>query len=112
MEVKLVLTRFDTEFNYLHYIDEFEDQEEWQDELLVRLIPDSNYNCIGYFDEPIKGSGLDTNKELSDCEIIEVVTKISINVNSIRELITQAGYRLLDIVYGPDRFHFFIQKIK
>jgi hypothetical protein len=94
------------------YKKDFEGLMVWHDDLLLRLIPHSRYNCIGYYEELTSYSDLENKKELFNCNIIEVLTEISININSFKDLLNWTGYRLLDITYSPDYFHFFIQKVE
>ena len=94
------------------YKSDFEVLDIWNYDLLKMLVPHSRYNCIGYYKGPTNHSEQENNKELSDCDIIEVLAEISINVSTFQELIRRTGYRVLDSIYGPDYFHFFIKKVE
>jgi hypothetical protein len=90
----------------------FEGLEGRHKDLLKRLIPHSKFNCIGYYKELPNQSALENNEVLSNCDIIEILTDISINVEIFKKIIKWAGYRLLDLNYGPESLQFLIKKVE
>jgi hypothetical protein len=98
--------------NESEYKGDFDDFKAWNNDLMTRLIPHSSYNCVGYYNEIPNRFEQENNEGLSNCDIIEILTEISINVGIFQEFIRKTGYRVLDSIYGPDYFHFFITKVE
>lgn len=94
------------------YFMDLENLEVWRNELIKKLVPDEKSNCIGFYKERFDQKNLEFNNNLFDCRIIEIVTNISINSKNFKNLITKAGFKLLDVTYGPKDFKFLIQKIE
>lgn len=79
-------------------------------ELIKGITPNAKFICINFFEDSLVKRSLGNNKNLTTCDIIEIVTHISINTKKFRDLIKKVGYRLFDVTYEPDGFHFFVRK--
>lgn len=88
------------------------DREVQHDDLINDIIPDARFNCVGIFRDPLDKNDINNNRQLCNCIILEIITNIFIDVNSLIKTIKKAGFRLLDATYSPDEFHFLVRKIE
>ena len=79
--------------------------------LIEKITPDKKLKCVGFYQEPLDKRTLDGNRDL-DCNIIEIITDISIDIESFEALIEEAEYRILEVTHNPDQFHFLVQRFE
>jgi len=90
---------------------DFKYLEKIHKKLIERIMPDEKLKCVGFYQEPLDKRNLDGNKDL-DCNIIEIITDISIDIESFEALIEEAEYRILELTHNPDKFHFLVQRFE
>lgn len=81
------------------------------DELLNRIILNKKSKCSGFFLESLDINNLGLSLNLYDCNIIEIIVNLSVNISNLRNLILDAGYRILDITYSPEYCTYLIKKM-
>ena len=90
---------------------DFKNLEKLHRKLIERITPDEKLKCVAFYKEPLDKKELVSNKDL-DCNIIEIITDISIDIESFEALIEEAEYRILEVTNNPDQFHFIVQKFE
>ena len=86
-------------------------QEIRNNELSRRIVPDAKLNCVGLFKNSLGLEDLESNKDLCDCNILEIITDFSIDIRNIINLIKKASFRLVDEDYASGGFHFLIRNV-
>lgn len=86
-------------------------QEIRNNELTRTIVPDASFKCVGFYKNLLGLEDLGSNKDLCDCNILEIITDFSIDIRNIMDLIKKASLRLLDIDYAPDGLHFLVRNI-
>lgn len=86
-------------------------QETRFNESIRSVIPNAKFICIKFYDDSLVKKNIDNNENFGKCDVVEIVTHISINTKKFRNSIIKAGYRLFDVMYEPDGFHFFVRKV-
>ena len=79
-------------------------------ELIKKVIPNPKFICIRLSDESSLKDNPRSNRDLSHCDVIEIITHIPVNTNNLNKLISEAGYKLFDVIYETDGLHFFVRK--
>lgn len=77
--------------------------------LIKRITPDIKLKCVAYYNEQFDENNLESNKDL-DCNILEIISDSSIDIENFKTLIKEAEYRILEMTYDQDHFHFLVQK--
>lgn len=80
-------------------------------ESIRRIIPNAKFICINFYEDSLVKKDLGNNENLRNCDIVEIVTPISVNTKTFKSLIKKAGYRLFDVIYETNEFHFFVRKV-
>jgi len=81
-------------------------------ELTGMIVPDTKFNCVGLYKDSLALENLESNKDLCDCSILEIITDFSIDIRNIINLIKKASFRLVDGDYAPDGFHFLVRNVR
>lgn len=73
------------------------------------IVPDAEFNCVGHYRNPLHLEDLKSDTDLCECDILEIITDISIDIKNIINLINKTSLRLLDMGYANDGFHFLVR---
>ena len=73
--------------NNIHLVN----QEVRFNESIRRIIPNAKFICINFYEDSLIEKSLGNIKNLTSCDIIEIVTHISINTKKFGDLIKIAG---------------------
>lgn len=90
----------------------FIDQAIRNDELIGMIVPDAKFNCVGLYKSSLALEDLESNKDLGDCNILEIITDFSIDIRNIINLIKKTSFRLVDEDYASDGFHFLVRNVR
>lgn len=93
--------------NNMHLIN----QETQFNESIKRIIPNAKFICIRFYDDSLVKKNIDNNENFGDCDVVEIVTHIPISTKKLRDLLKRVRYRLFDVIYETDEFHFFARKV-
>ncbi len=80
-------------------------------ELITKIRPDVKCNCIGFYSRESAHEVIEGDTLLSNCSILELVTSSSADIKDFIKMIEKAGFRLLDIFYSSNKFHYLIRKL-
>ena len=86
-------------------------QEIKNNDLTRMLVPDANFKCVGLYKNLLGLEDLGGIKDLCDCNLLEIITDFSIDIENIMDLIKKASFRLVDVDYSPDGLHFLIRNV-
>ena len=66
---------------------------------------------MGIYKSPLNLENLESNEDLCDCNILEIIADFSIDIKNFMNLIKKASFRLLDMTYATDGFHFLVRNV-
>jgi hypothetical protein len=86
-------------------------QKEQLIELITKIRPDVKCDCIGFYSRESFHEVIEGDTLISNCSILELVTSSSADIKDFIKMIEKAGFRLLDILYYSNEFHYLIRKL-
>lgn len=87
-------------------------QANHNNELTDGIVLVGELNCVGLYKNPMGLEDLENNEDLCDCNILEIIADFSIDIKNFMNLIKKASFRLFDMTYATDGFHFLVRNVR